>query len=99
MEEIRKLASIECGHEAAKFFSFPKGFRNLNHGMCRVNIFQVVVQGDMLISTKAPLVHTQNPSDRFSGSSKTEQKQDQTTSFAMNTLNASMNREKLSQNT
>jgi hypothetical protein len=53
----------------------------------------------MLISTKAPLVHTQNPLDQFSGSSKTEQKQGQTPSFAMNTLNAWMNPEKLSQNT
>jgi hypothetical protein len=32
MDEIRKLASIECGEDAAKHFSFDEGFRNLNHG-------------------------------------------------------------------
>jgi hypothetical protein len=38
MDEIRKLASIECGEDAAKHFSFDKGYRNLNHGTSDVEL-------------------------------------------------------------
>lgn len=29
---IRGLGSIRCGEEAAKYFAFDKGYRNINHG-------------------------------------------------------------------
>ena len=34
MEAIEALPTIECGEEAAKYFDFDEGWRNLNHGEC-----------------------------------------------------------------
>lgn len=33
MEAIEALPAIECGEDAAKYFDFDEGWRNLNHGM------------------------------------------------------------------
>lgn len=30
--DIRELGPIECGEDAARYFGFDEGYRNLNHG-------------------------------------------------------------------
>lgn len=32
MEAIEALPAIDCGEDAAKYFDFDEGWRNLNHG-------------------------------------------------------------------
>ena len=37
VEAIDGIDSIECGEEARKHFNFGKAYRNLNHGMSKIN--------------------------------------------------------------